>query len=124
MLSKLWILFILFAIMYAFNAISGSALVKGKDTVKVVGEIIDSRIQSSGMGMTTYAPVYKYKVNGKEMTCIGSATQMAPHTIGSKITLYYNMKKNKLVEPLMNTSNWILAVFFSLISLATMALTR
>ena len=97
--------------------------IRKKGENKIIMTVIDNRMTPMSHGVISYTPIYEYEMDGEKKQFVSKTQVMKPLDLGHQITMYYDPKKDRILDPIMVTGEITLAMAFAGMAAIIIAIT-
>lgn len=115
-------IFFVLALFFFVKAMKNQRIRK-KGENKIIMTVIDNRMTPMSHGVISYTPIYEYEMDGEKKQFVSKTQVMKPLDLGHQITMYYDPKKDKILDPIMVTGEITLAMVFAGVAAIIIAIT-
>lgn len=115
-------IFFAFAIFFFMKSMRNQRIRK-KGENKIVMTVVENQLNILAHGITSYTPIYEYQVDGETKKFVSKTQVMKPLDVGHQITMYYDKKKDCILDPMRITGEITLAMAFAGIAAIIIAIT-
>lgn len=116
--------YIFFALaLFFFVKVMKNQRIRKKGENKIIMTVIDNRMTHMSHGVISYTPIYEYEMDGEKKQFVSKTQVMKPLDLGHQITMYYDPKKDRILDPIMVTGEITLAMAFAGVAAIIIAIT-
>lgn len=116
--------YIFFALaLFFFAKAMKNQRIRKKGENKIIMTVIDNRMTPMSHGVISYTPIYEYEMDGEKKQFVSKTPVMKPLDLGHQITMYYDKKKDRILDPIQVTGEITLTMAFAGVAAIIIAIT-